>query len=751
MAIIHLIHDLHLRVFLVIKIVTTSLSTAEGQLPQNQVVEVGSNMTIHCSTEYPGHGIIWYYQIGESGIDVTIHEQDFKNTPFGSRLEITRRRKVNRWVFSLTLADVRIYDFGVFTCYNVKTRLFASCILTVVKFMSCKSTHNHVATTYACKFMHSDLIKIEAAWTCNRDNVDIGTELSSPMINIPGTNKTITVNVVKTKAELEKRFGGTYKFQCNITFSDAYLSPPTWAKDLDKTPMRYSKSYNYLAHIQFNITDHYNLVVNEPVQCLAFSNLPVDFGIIVNDKEYIKGDVVYINRFNQTVKMTCFAKNNLNLEPVYITIEDIKVHKTYPVSNCMIHNIHDCFEKFIYDIDDNADFLIMTPHRYHVLCNEILHNISICVRKIVPCMMSSIYLHYFQALRYLCSNNYLVHRPYFYGIPLDWQCNGIYPQQLGLVSYVTDPERFIYKAELLQENPPSLAVIFLNMCSKLRGQINLYCTTVAAKVYGNEDSGNWHYNFFSRLTMQRENKSEGTNFYKRLFTEKNTCEIENLDETRQQACKHNEECYFMFDELLSLINLGVIYIENTELLEKSVCKKSQSFIEECVKQVFTHCCPVVKALVIPTTVFYRLLCADYRVSYEEYHKSCYNKLFGNVNFTSFLNCSENLRKVYNQIYDRRDAERLTNLTMEEEVELCYTALKYLDCIQHHVEVVCDKDAALLQRILIRLLMAKAFEKFHCYYAFSHRSNYLMKISESIRLKHSKFSIYVAIMFVIIYF
>ena len=696
-----------------------SVTNAETNRPMNQVVTRGSTVNFYCRTMTFGHGVLFYYQRIEAMMAEVIHEHNYKDSIFGRRLTIKVTRTKNWWLYELTITDVKFYDFGAYICYDNFRKTKMSALLTVVERPECFSLHEYRFIRYSCSLRHTEYFKVEIKWKCNHNGFTLWARPNRILLKIPNLNEVVTINRYLSNVSLEKAIAPNFEFKCNCTLRNAFNAFPPWIENIDNSSMDLNIELRPLTRVKFNVSASYNLVVEEPIMCHGESNISVEYFIIKSNNETTTNNVLRYNHVNHTINLTCYAKNGLNLEPLKTTIRGLKTRKFYNRTNCEDYGIKDCFSRYFYYVERSGQFLRLQKSHYDFLCDEVYTNISECFKRVLPCRIPQRVASWLDSLVFLCKNDYLKHREYFYRIPLLLKCQTLYPQQLSFATYLGESDKFLNKIEYKQLNPPSVDMLYYKTCVNIANQIKLYCTTVAVRMYGGLKASYWHFDYFSWLKNFMIYKRESSEHYPIQFLETSDCESQNMGERRNEACKRSIKCYNFFDTLLSTFNLGIVYLSNRYKTFEHVCGLSVSETNVCVNKILRECSPFLQSIIDPLTVFQQLLCLDYKPIYEKYH-DCYEKLFEHA--TSAVHCSKHVKTLVEKLYSTGNSK----FSISEQTEVCVVAIEFLDCIQEYVTPSCGIEAALLQRTLSRLMLAHGLRTMYCYHVFSHRSSHLSR-------------------------
>lgn len=704
----------------------------ENDQPKNKAVMEGDDIELHCTTTHPGRGIIWTYQ-REDFIDEVIHPLNFEDTIFGKRLRVIKSFILHTWDFILKIKNVKLYDAGIFTCINGFSGKKMSALVNVMRKPNCSSRHTHIRITYECMLQFNTYLEIVDQWICNvpeETNREVSSKSLSELDH-PETGVTIAFNELISSSTLRKTQTGYESFilLCNLSvksnFDDFML--PGWATNLDSEMAPFGMNLAPLSHVRFNISSGYNLVVDEPIVCTGDSELDITYHIITSDKEFITGNLARFSYSNRTISIICYAKTDLNLEPVRHEIRDVTIHESYPLSTCSAVGLDQCYLNYFKYIDENDIFVRISQAHYSDVCADNYQNTFDCVRKVLPCYMSERDVGVLQSYIHLCQKSYMTFRKHFLSVPLKWDCKRMYIQQLALVSFLNKADKFKKSSGFIKSNPPKLSDIMRSSCNRIADEIDIHCSSIAVKIYGSIEASKWHSEFFARLRYQKVNDPEAVqSLYKhvnqiRMFEER--CNFKRLSEEEQKACDESSKCFNIWQLLLSITDFGIIFIANLTEFEDIICHFDSNFIQSCVDDYLSYCPPKSRVILEPLAVLHRLLCFDYRKAYQLYHL-CYKNIYMTLKFKEGLDCTITAMTKFQQIYDEMDEVKKSKLLPEEETELCNIALDYLDCMQSFFTTSCGVEAALLQRIFARLILAEGFKDFYCYFVFSHRSEFL---------------------------
>ena len=701
--------------------------------PRNKAVREGEDIELHCLTSYPGRGVIWTYQ-REDFIDEVIHPLNFEDTIFGKRLRVIKSYVVHSWDFILQIKDVKLYDAGIFTCTNSFTGKRQSALVNVMKKPNCSSRHTHVRITYECTLQFNTYLEVVDHWMCNVPD-DSNREISSKSLSEldhPETGVIIAFNELITSSTLRKTQNGYESFilMCNLSVKsnmEDFLIPG-WAANLDSVMAPFNMILSPLTHVRFNISSGYNLLVDEPIICTGESELDIKYHIITSDKEFIAGNLARFSYSNRTISIICYAKTDLNVEPVRHEIKDVTIHDSYPLTTCSALGLKHCYLNYFKYIDENDIFVRISQAHYADVCADNYQQTFDCVRKVLPCYMSERDVGVLQSYIHLCQKSYMNFRKHFLSVPLKWDCKRMYIQQLAFVSFLNKADKFKKSSGFIKSNPPKFSDIMRSGCNRIADEIDIHCSSIAVKIYGSIEASKWHSEFFARLRYQRVNDPEALqSLFKNLneikmFEER--CNFKRLSEEEQKACDESGKCFYIWQLLLSVTDFGIIFIANLTEFEDIICHFDSNFIQSCVDDYLSFCPPKSRVILEPLAVLHRLLCFDYRKAYKMHHL-CYKEIYMKLKFKEGLDCTIEAMTKFQEIYDEMDDVKKTELLPEEETELCNIALDYLDCMQKFFTDHCGVEAALLQRILARLILAEGFKDFYCYIVFSHRSEFLI--------------------------
>lgn len=688
--------------------------------PVNQVVTLGSEAVFKCTTNSFGHGLVFYYQRFEGEDAEVLQEKQYLYSSFGKRLKIVVSRSKHYWLYVLTISNVRFYDFGIYICYNLHNKIKLSAILAVIGKPECVTEHTHKSIEYSCSIKCTDYLKVLKKWECNHKSFSIRQKPNQIFITIPGRIRAITINRYIGNATLEKSVAPNFKFKCNCTIVDLPQAVPIWIENADNTSLSYIIKLTPLSEIKFNVSASYNLAVEEPIMCYGKSNLSVTYLIIKSNNETTTNNILRYNHVNQSISLICYAQNGLTLEPLKTSITNLNTSKSYNFTSCDHYNISACFNEYFYNVEESGQFLRIQKNHYDYLCVDVKKNISECFQRLLPCRIPQKIACWIKSLYFLCDNKYLEFRKDFYKISLQFKCHTMYPQQLSFASYVGAANKFLYKLEYKQVDPPSIDMIYFKTCVNIENQIKLYCTTVAVRMHGSLNASYWHYKYFSMLKNYLVDMKEESEHYPVKFLESSDCRDMDLGRERNKACANGYKCYNFFDGLLSTYNLGIVYISDAYKTRNYMCNLTIREFKTCTKYILPRCSSYLQSILDPLTVFQKLLCLDYKLIYDEYH-SCYGKLF--IEAKQVIHCSRHIEAVVEDMY----SSDYDMLSIEDQTRACVTGVEFLDCIQEYVTAKCKSiEAALLQRTFSRLMLAHGLRNTYCYHVFSHRSSHLIK-------------------------
>ena len=683
---------------------------------RNMVVEKGSQASFSCKTQTFGHGIHFYYQRYEGLVPELLSEIQFKNE-MASRLRVETKRLKNWWIYTLVIKNVKFYDFGVYQCFNTVTKKYLGAILAVVGKPECESLNDYRIIRYSCYIIASDYFKIDINWKCNSKHQQVWSSSNAIQVSVPGKDKRVLVYRYVSNVTLDRQTDFKTTLTCNCTMVNSTFQFPAWIQNIDKTFLSFRIELKPVTNVHFNVSSTYNLVVEESVLCHAPSNISVKYLIIKSNNETTSNNIVKYNHPNQTFDMICYASNGLNLEPAKTSISNLKSTNIYLSRKCTDYNVENCFKEYFYYIEKSGQFLRLQKSHYEYLCDDLYKQITSCFLRVLPCKISREVASWIESLYFLCEKDYLKHREDFYKIPLLLKCQTVYPQQLSFLNFLGLTKKFIHRVQL-NESLVADELIF-NMCINLANQINLYCTTVATRIYGSLNASHWHFEYFARLkSFMLDIKSTNPHFPAHLL-ETSDCREQNLYEENNNVCNKSYICFNYFETLLSIYNFGIICILDPNKFQRNVCLMTPAEESFCINEFLIHCTPYLLSVFDPLVVLRKLLCVDLRIAYNAHH-ICLENIFKDA--SEAIKCSKNITEIFEKFLST-ETSKLTNA---QQMQICVSAINFLDCIQDFLTQKCGVTAALLQRKLNRLILARGMRKLFCYHVFSHRSIYMIK-------------------------
>ncbi|ESO00121.1 hypothetical protein HELRODRAFT_176433 [Helobdella robusta] len=680
-------------------------------------------------------------------MDATIITRDIRTIGgYSKQYEVQKvvKRSNNRH-FDLVIKHVVMLSAGIYTCIDAGDNEQGQASLTIITVPRCFQ----MPKLFQCNYLIGGVYDLRTKWACKHDHDKVEEKNESPMkiswISLHGRSS-ITVFNVSTSAKYAKQINF-----CNLTISSK-KEKLKYAGSFDSVDegKKYPDFFHLLHPIQkveLNITDSFNLLVNQTIHCQTDSPIRVKYEIRIKQS----GQRPVVISSNKTSISTpgvydivCQAKNSLNTDWLTHSVTGVKV--------VVFHNRTKCIDdskvctKSLTSVFLSGKFKMLNKVDHKLFCSK--HSFIIkCVEHFLPCDRPLWMVNLMKAFQFYCKGKYK--RAKMLEVSIDEK----YPQLL--------PKKYLVRRESLREetlkqfravNTDSgsnfeneLALeIAQTYCSRLKLTADIYYRTSTVNLTETIRASSWTYTFYSTFYgLDVNNFDHLSNLHSDKIINLTDCSSFKHQSKATDLCNLIKRCGPMHTVMLSIYLYGYIYIRDLKEFIKKSCFMNEYQVDECYNNLLQHCDSFIKDLTSSFKILRARLCDSslFKI-YKRHHDKCYTdvtKIARNrwmrrvrakerptVRFhleIPLLRCVSRFRRKAEYV------NLMLNISKTERHTLiCMRVKQFLDCIEIFFEkinvisrrkVSCFKTSGKFQRYLARLAMSEALGGFYCQNTFQH--------------------------------
>lgn len=138
-----------------------------------------------------------------------------------------------------------------------------------------------------------------------------------------------------------------------------------------------------------------------------------------------------------------------------------------------------------------------------------------------------------------------------------------------------------------------------------------------------------------------------------------------------------------------------------------MCNRYDIELKSCLINFFDHCDINTLFIYRPMMALKEALCNRFKKSYQQ-HEGCFMKYYASSEIHQHCSWATGFYDLY----------AFQGSQHELSYEICKMGLQHINCVYKLVATACGREAAHLQKMLLKIIMKVAFDKLYCQSTFS---------------------------------